>query len=278
MRHIIPAFLPDDYRSRVEDPMRFQMKDLFPREHGFYVMTIVPVAIGTALNWKHAGGAVMAGLAWSLLTLSSAGVRSWLLHPSKRAHLTAPLALIVLAAWACFTWSGVPLGLVLSGFVGLGALGGHFAFSTPKERRSTVFEGLASFVLAFGMLVAGSAGRQIIPLGVAQAALVYSFVQVAATLHVRLWIEALSDRTGRGRREYLAETLAAHALFIGITGLFCLLKWLPADTLIPGACEGAVMMGTLPWFGRKVSFPKLGIAQTVGLVATGIVLTLQFTR
>ncbi len=258
--------------------MRFQMKDLFPKEHGFYVMTILPVAIGTALNWKHAAGAIAAGLSWALLTLSSAGVRNWLLHPSKRAYLTGPLALIVLLACACFIWSGVPLGLVLSGFVGLGALGGHFALATPKERRSVAFEGLASFVLAFGMLVAGSAGRQVIPLGVAQAALVYSFVQVSATLHVRLWIEALSDRKSDGRRKYLAETLAAHGLFVGLTGLFCLLGWLPMETLIPGACEGAVMLGTLPWFGRKVSFPKLGIAQTLGLVATGIVLTLQFTR
>lgn len=256
--------------------MRLKAHELFPREHGFYVMAILPAAAGVALNWEHAASAAMAGLSWVLLVLSSTGVKTWIVHPSRRPYVTAPVVLAVLIALAGFVLSGVPAGLMVACGMGLGSLAIHFLMSPPKERRSVQFESVAAFVLGFGMLVSGSAGYKLIPLPIAQAALVYTLVQVAATVHVRLWIEALGSHDEDRRAKFRNVSLLVHAGLIGLVGVFCFLGWLPIYSLLPGVGEGLVVIATLSRFGRKVSFPKLGIAQTVGLVVAAVGLAIQF--
>ncbi len=258
--------------------MRIKPKDLFPREHGFYVMAVLPAAAGMALNWKHAAASSVAALGWVLLVISSTGVKTWFIQPAKRVEIAAPLTAIWLLAGTGLLVAGVPLALLLASGAGLGSLALHFFLSDPKDRRSLGFEIVAAFILGFGMLVSGSAGRAVIPVEIAQAALVYTLVQIAATAHVRLWIEALGGH-GSGRRlELLATSLVTHAALIGLAGTFVYLGGLPFYSLIPGLGEGAVVLVTLPWFGRKVSFPKLGIAETVGLAMTATGLAIQFYR
>lgn len=256
--------------------MQISLKDLFPREHGFYVMASLPAVAGVALNWSHAGAAAVAAASWIILVLASAGIKTWILQPAKRVELSAPLTLIVLSATAGFILSGVPSTLMLACGIALGALAVHLYLSDPKDRRSVGFETTAAFVLGFGMLVSGSAREGAVPLPIAQAALVYTLVQVAATVHVRLWIEALGGRQAERRGKLLALSLLTHAGLIGVAGTFVMLGWLPFYSMIPGAGEGLVVLMTLPLFGQKVSFPKLGIAQTIGLAVTAVGLAVQF--
>lgn len=258
--------------------MRVKLRDLFPREHGFYVMAVLPAAVGVALNWRQAAASSIAALSWVLLVLSSTGVKTWFLQPAKRVEIAAPLTAIWLLGGVGFLIAGVPLALLLASGIGLGSLALHFFLSDPKDRRSLGFEAVAAFILGFGMLVSGSAKRVMIPLEITQAALVYTLVQIAATAHVRLWIEALGGY-GSGRRlELLTTSLVVHAALIGMAGVLVYLGGLPFYSLIPGLGEGVVVLATLPWFGRKVSFPKLGIAQTVGLAITATGLAIQFYR
>jgi len=258
--------------------MKVRPKDLFPREHGLYVMAILPVAAGVALNWKQAAASSVAALGWVLLVLSSTGVKTWFLRPAKRVEIAAPLAAIWLLAGAGFLLAGVPPALLLASGAGLGSLALHFFLSDPKGRRSLGFETIAAFTLGFGMLISGSAKRGVIPMEIAQAALIYTLVQIAATTHVRLWIETLGGPNAGHHLKLLLTSLLAHAVLIGLAGTFVYLGWLPFYSLIPGLGEGAIVLATLPWFGRRVSFPKLGIAQTVGLAVTATGLAIQFYR
>ncbi len=249
---------------------------LLPREHGLYVLVGLPVFLGAALNSSRPLLALAAAAGWALLGLSSAGIKLWLSRPAQRHELTLPLTVVVVGAAGLLAAGRPYLPVLIVMAAALAGLGIYYWAGNMRDRRSLAFESLAAVVFSAGSLVPGSAGLTALDPNLMAAALVFGLVQTTATIHVRLWVTACASRDPRTRWDEFEKSLFVHGLAVGILSGAVAARWVPSQGFLPGLAEGACVALTVPWFGQRISFPRLGIAQTITLAITVIILIAQF--